>query len=103
MAALQPVDGEADRLAALLAEELGPDGWYEADMQRTIWYATLLHFAAPIARPAGFVADRRHRSLGDIDIDRLSVVRFDYQAGPDGIRYMQPHELGAAPLAGTHL
>ena len=105
MAALQPADGEADRLAALLAEELGPDSWYEANLQRTIWYATLLHFAAPIVEPAdlvAFVADRRHLNLGHININRLSLVRFDYRTETEAIGYMQPQDLGPAPLSRMH-
>lgn len=51
MAVIEPVDGLADRLAALLAAELGPDGWRETDLRRTIWYSSLVHFTGPIRRP----------------------------------------------------
>lgn len=101
MAAITPADGRADRLAAVLAEELGPDAWREAGLDRSIWYATLLHFAAPVAQPAdlvAFVADRRTQPLGHLDLDRLSLVRFDHTVEPDGKRYLRVHELGSGLL-----
>lgn len=41
MAAFEPADGAANRLTAVLEQELGPDGWCEAGFDRTIWYATV--------------------------------------------------------------
>lgn len=103
MAAIDPIDGRPDRLAALLGRELGRDGWREAGMMRTIWYAMLLHFTGPIERPAdlvAFVADRRHLDLGTVTTERLSLVSFEHAVGQDGSRYMQLHEVGEEPLVG---
>ena len=36
LAALEPVDDGADRLGSVLADELGPDGWWEAELDRSI-------------------------------------------------------------------
>jgi len=104
MAAIEPMDSRPDQLAALLAAELGPDGWREADMKRTIWYSSLLHFTGPIARPAdlvAFVADRRHLDLGTITVNRLSLVKFEHSTKPDGSQCMRLDELGAGPLSRT--
>lgn len=101
MAALQPLGETADQLAAALGEELGDDGWHEADLQRTIWYSTLVHFTAPIAAPSGlvkFVADRRQMDLGRLAIDRLSLVGYDHTIERTGISYMRCRELGAERL-----
>ena len=104
LAALRPLDGRPDQLAAALAAELGADGWREADVERTIWYSSLLHFTGPVARPADlvdFVARRRRVDLGEVTVDRLSLVRFVHTVQPDGARWMQAEELGAGPLRGS--
>lgn len=101
MAALEPTDGAASRLTAVLEQELGQDGWCEAGFDRTIWYATLLHFAAPILDPEGlvaFIAKRRRLNLGIVSYGRLSLVGFDYVTEPDGSSYMAAHEIGAGDL-----
>lgn len=102
MVALEPEDEAAASLARILAEELGPDGWREAEFARAIWYAMILHFAAPVAQPdklVAFVADRRRLDLGTVTLNSLSVVRFNYTAEADGSRYLQPQELETAPLS----
>lgn len=101
MAALEPADGAASRLTAVLEQELGQDGWCEAGFDRTIWYATLLHFAAPIRDPEGlvaFIAKRRQLDLGLLGCGRLSLVGFDHVTEYDGSSYMAAHEIGAGDL-----
>ncbi|MBM2622106.1 hypothetical protein JIG36_42045 [Actinoplanes sp. LDG1-06] len=81
MACLRPLDGVADMFAARLAEELGPDGAYEADTERDIWYSTLVHFAAPLADPQAlvdFVAARRRSHLGTVETGAVEVVHWRY-------------------------
>ncbi|MEO3746530.1 hypothetical protein [Plantactinospora sp. B5E13] len=81
MACAYPVDSAADRFAARLGVELGDDAWFEADFHRNIWYATLVHFAGPIADPAAvveWVAARRHRSLGTAEVTAAELVRFRF-------------------------
>src|SRR5581483_2064363 len=55
MACAVPKDGAADAFAARLGDELGDDGWFEAQFHRDIWYATLLHFTSDIADRQGLV------------------------------------------------
>jgi len=101
MAAFEPADGAANRLTAVLEQELGPDGWCEAGFDRTIWYATLLHFAAPILSPeslVAFIAKRRRLDLGALGCRRLSLIGFDHATEPDGSSYMAAHEIGAGRL-----
>jgi hypothetical protein len=86
MACAQPVDGEADRFRTTLAEELGPDGWREAELPaRDIWYVTLLHFAADIPDPERLVCwvdERRELDLGPVSLDWVALVRFVHVEEP---------------------
>ena len=52
MACAWPCDDAADQFAAALAAALGEDGAYE-NGERDVWYANVLHFAGPVADPAG--------------------------------------------------
>ena len=56
MASAEPVGPSAKTFAGALDEELGEDGWYESDFDRSIWYANLVHFTGPVAEPAELVA-----------------------------------------------
>jgi hypothetical protein len=70
MAAAEPEGDGPCAFAAALADELGEHGWFEADVDRTIWYANLVHFTGPIAHPpelVEWVADRRHLDLGVLE------------------------------------
>jgi len=98
MVCAQPVDDHAGRLMQRLGEELGDDAWREAGFERDIWYASILHFAANIARPSGlveWVAQRRVLDLGRTVTDTAELVRFHYENGPAG-RLMRPQVLASA-------
>jgi hypothetical protein len=56
--------------ASALDAELGEHGWFGAGFDRRIWYANLVHFTGPIARPqelVDWVAGRRSRDLGVVE------------------------------------
>jgi hypothetical protein len=96
MCSAEPVDAAAGELATALGEELGPDGWHEADFNRDIWYANLVHFTGPIADPEGLVgwaADRRRRGFGETKITEIELMRWAY----DG-RQVVPVELARSAL-----
>lgn len=96
MACGHPVDAAADEFAARLGEELRGDAGFEADFRRDIWYATLVHFAGPIADPAAlvdWVAARRDLDLGETLIEEAALLRFRYN-GRQAVRV----PLTVAPL-----
>ena len=81
MACAFPVDEAADEFADRLGHELGADGWFEAEYQRDIWYATLVHFTGDIRDRHGlveFVARRRRLDLGHTDAGAAELLRFRY-------------------------
>lgn len=69
MAQVEPLDDEPWRFMRRLRTELGPLAWYEdAWMERNIWYANVLHFAAPIREAAGLVDwVVQHREIEPVD------------------------------------
>jgi hypothetical protein len=99
LALAEPVDDAPDRFRAAVLSELAELGQAEAYYRRSVWWATVLHFAAPLRDPAGLVdwVDRR-TSLAPIPLsaDRVEVVRYVY----DGRRTV-PVPLAAAPLTGV--
>ncbi|WP_412541047.1 hypothetical protein R8Z50_35650 [Longispora sp. K20-0274] len=90
-------DGDtAELLKDRFTEALADDGHYEAGFRRNIWYANLVHFAAPIAEPAllvDWVGDRRQLHLGEVLITEVELLRWDY----DGSQ-MVPAVFEAVPL-----
>jgi hypothetical protein len=99
MVCAHPVDDSAARLMRRLNDELGQDAWREAGLERDIWYATLLHFAADITRPdelVDWVGQRRELDLGRTVIDTVELVRFRYEDGRAG-RLMRPEVLASVP------
>ncbi|MFC7548881.1 hypothetical protein [Plantactinospora sp. GCM10030261] len=81
MACAYPVDPAATDFAARLAKELGADGWFEADFNRDIWYATLVHFTGPVADPEAlvdWVARRRTLDLGRMTTDVAELLRWRF-------------------------
>lgn len=97
MASAEPVDGAAAGFASALAEELGGAGWYEANVERTIWYTNLVHFAGPVTAPralVGWVADRRRLDLDVTTCDRAELLDWGYDGGQ-----MVPVRLGSVPFA----
>jgi hypothetical protein len=96
MACAYPVDRAADEFAARLGEELGDDGWFEADFNRDIWYATLVHFTGPLDDPAAlvdWVSARRDLDAGDGVVEEAELLRFQFD-GRQPVR---------KPLAAAHL
>jgi len=99
LALAEPVDGAADALRAQVLRELEDVGRAEAFYRSSVWWATLVHFAAPVADPAGLAAwvDAR-TSLPPMPVtaDGVDVVRYEY----DGARTV-PVTLAAAALTGV--
>ena len=91
-----PLDDAADSIADRLGEELGPDGWFEQDYHRDIWYATLVHFTGEIHDRQGlvdWVGKHRNLDLGEAAIDGAELLGFRYN-GRQPVRV----GLGSAPL-----
>ena len=81
MVQAEPLDDAPWELMRRLGAALGPLGWFEG--QRDIWYASVVHFAAPVLDPLGLVrwAEERRRSLShDLVLDSLTLARFRYCA-----------------------
>ncbi|WP_323095426.1 hypothetical protein [Intrasporangium sp. YIM S08009] len=103
MAQLEPVDEAPWTFMSTLREHLGPHAWFEDQWDpRDIWYANVLHFAAPIADPEGLVAwveARRRIAAQEAVLDSVSLVRYRYRSDADG-RLMRLEHWRAAPLGG---
>lgn len=81
MACAAPADGTAGDFAQALAEELGSDGWLEQDFHRSIWYATLVHFAGPIDDPRALVdwiGQRRETLVAQATLDTAQLIRYTF-------------------------
>jgi hypothetical protein len=76
MAQVETVDDAPWEFMRCLRAELGPLAWYEDQwMERNIWYANLVHFAAPIRDPRGLVHwVERHRSIEPVDFQLPSAT-----------------------------
>jgi len=102
LALAEPVDGAADALRDRVLRELDEVGRAEAYYRSSIWWATLVHFAAPVADPAGLAAwvDARTTLPAVLAVpvtaDSIDVVRYEY----DGARTV-PVTLAAAALTGV--
>jgi hypothetical protein len=102
LALAEPVDRVPDELRDRVLRELDEVGRAEGYYRRSVWWATLLHFAAPVADPAGLAAwvDARTTSptfpVISVTADRVDVVRYEY----DGARTV-PVILASAPLTGV--
>lgn len=99
LALARPADDGPDAFRAAVLGELGDLGRAEAHYRRSVWWATLLHFAAPVADRAGLAGwvDARVRApLGPVVADAVDVVRYEF----DG-RKVVPVTLAAAALAGA--
>ncbi|WP_353354381.1 2'-5' RNA ligase family protein [Intrasporangium sp. DVR] len=107
MAQVEPGDAAAWRFMDRLRDELGDLAWFEDQGigRRTIWYATLIHFAADLADPAGlvdWVSARRTLEPMDFTVGEVELVRSRYVAGggPGGAgdRLMRPESWFTVPF-----
>jgi hypothetical protein len=107
MARALPVDDAPWQLMRRLRAVLGPLAWFEDQWQeRDIWYASVLHFAAPLLDASGLIDWARSRQdvpAFDVVLDTLSLVRARYREDDAGRRMvMEPWhtaELTALPTA----
>ncbi|MCM2578357.1 hypothetical protein [Streptomyces meridianus] len=95
MACAEPVDGAAGRLA----DALGEDGRYET-VKRDIWYANVLHFAAPLESEQAktlidWVAARRTLDRATTEARRVELAHWTFPAGRP-----LPRALLTVPLTG---
>jgi hypothetical protein len=105
MVTAEPVDDGPWELMRRLRAALGPLAWFEDQgHQRDIWYASVLHFAAPVRDAPGLIdwARERRSSLGlDISLDALTLTRFRYRAtGQERFMAMEPWH--TVDLSATH-
>lgn len=94
MAQLEPLDDGPWQLMKELRRALGDLAWFEGEWRRDIWYASLLHFAADLADPAGLAEwVRAHRAEPDpvrFTVMGLDLVRFRHTLTLSGEEYMRP-------------
>jgi hypothetical protein len=99
LALARPVDGAADTFRARVLQELAELGRAEGYYRRAVWWATLVHFAAPVADPTGlgrWVDARTTIAEVPMTADSVDVVRYEF----DGARTV-PVTLATAPLTGV--
>jgi len=100
LALCTPVDEAPAAFRSAILAELGGLGAEEAGYRRSVWWSTLLHFAAPVADRAGLVAWVEARAVLPDPLvlrgDRAAVVRYAF----DGQR-TSPAELATAVLPGV--
>ncbi|WP_415950941.1 hypothetical protein [Streptomyces sp. KLOTTS4A1] len=96
MLCARPMDASIDRFARALADALGGDAWFEADLHRTIWYSNLVHFTEPPQGPEAllaWVAARRRLELGVTMHTQAELVAWKFTG-----RRVIPRVLAAAEL-----
>jgi hypothetical protein len=97
LASAVPANASAAQLRAVLSSELGDAGAFEAHSYRgDAWWASLLHFSAPLddgAALVGWVEQRRALDLGFFQPRTLDLIRYEY----DGAR-TAPVPLACIPL-----
>ena len=93
-----PLDAAAPSFRAAVLAELGGLGTEEQGYRGSTWWATLLHFAAPVVDPAGLVAwvEEPRFAAFPLTADLVQVVRYVH----DGNRTM-PVPLGSAACTGV--
>jgi hypothetical protein len=104
LALAEPVDGAPEAFRTAVLRELGGLGKEEAGYRGSTWWATLVHFAAPVADRAGLVNWVEARATSatlprkglPLTGGRVDVVRYAY----DGARTV-PVALASAPLTGV--
>lgn len=101
MVQAEPLDDAPWELMRRLRAALGPLAWFE-EQERDIWYASVLHFAAPILDAPSLVswaAERRRSLAHDLVLDSLMLARFRYCAN-GGRRHMAMEPWHSVDLAG---
>lgn len=103
MVQAEPVGDEPWELMRRLRAALGPLAWFEDQWgERDIWYASVVHFAAPVLDAPGLVdwARARRSSLAhDVVLDALTLTRFRYSES-DGGRHMAMEPWHGVDLVG---
>lgn len=103
LALAAPVDEHPDAFRTAVLDALGDLGRAEARYRRTVWWSTLVHFAAPVADRAALVrwADElADAPLGRVTARSVDVVRYEHQASPTGPRTV-PVTLASLAVAAT--
>lgn len=105
MVQAEPIGDEPWGRMRRLRDVLGPLAWFEEQgHQRDIWYASVLHFAAPVADARGLIAwAEKHRSWlrREIVLDSVTLTRFRYQATSDD-RFMAMEPWHTVDLSAAH-
>lgn len=105
MVQAEPADAAPWELMRRLRAALGPLAWFENQRhERDIWYARVLHFAAPLRDAPGLVgwAEERRRSLAhDVELDALTLTRFRHRA-TGGRCYMAMERWHTVDLMDVH-
>lgn len=100
MLCASPSGPTAERFAEYLAEELADDAWFEAGLNRDIWYSNLVHLTRLPADPAAlveWVAARRNLDLGSSVHTCADLVAWKFN---NRHRHLVPATLGRAELNG---
>jgi len=101
LAGAVPLDGAADRLRQAVLHELAEDD-FERGYRGRVWWASLVHFAAPVARRRELL-DRveacRQTDFGVLVASRIDLVRYQYKCTAHGGR-TAPVTLMSAALLG---
>ena len=88
MVQAEPVDDLPWELMRRLRSALGPLAWFEDQRnERDIWYASVVHFAAPVRDAPGLIdwaRARRSTLAHDIVLDALTLTRFRYLETGEG-------------------
>lgn len=103
MVQAEPVDDEPWELMRRLRAALGPLAAFEDQWgERDIWYASVVHFAAPVLDAPGLIdwANARRSSLAhDVVLDALTLTRFRYSESCGG-RHMAMEPWRSVDLVG---
>lgn len=103
MVQAEPSGDEPWELMRRLRAALGPLAWFEDQWgERGIWYASVVHFAAPVLDAPGLVdwASARRGSLSpEVVLDALTLTRFRYTES-GGRRHMAMEPWHSVDLGG---
>ncbi|MGZ4609441.1 MAG: hypothetical protein ACXV2H_04190 [Actinomycetes bacterium] len=97
-----PLDDRPDAFRAAVLAELGAHGRGDHAYRRSVWWATALHFAGPVARPRALLdwaEARREQDLGTFTASAVELVRYEHRLDIVGARTV-PVTLRRHPLTG---